>query len=200
MNIALHGPQLQRRLSVGPYDRLYAARPDNILWGDNPSRVVQKFLEKSVNDGLVLDAGCGDGANSVALERNGFSVVGLDISSLALRGLMNRFARHKQRCVGTYFNEDVNDFILGQQYFEFDCIVSCGLFHCLANERRVRSHRLLLERFLRPGGTFLFSSLTNEIPLPVDHKTPGIYLPALDEIYKILDGMEIMHSEAGAID
>lgn len=200
MNMHMHRPELIERLLAGPYDELYAARPDNILWGDQPSRLVQQFLSTQSNGGRALDVGCGDGANALSLETSGFDVVGVDISSLALRGLRNRFALRGRQTRGKYLNEDVIEFPSHGIHNSFDCIVSCGLFHCLPSDIRVEAHRALFELSLNPKGMILFSCLTNAIPLPRVHGTDTIQLATRDELEALFHEWDLVQSEYGIID
>jgi ubiquinone/menaquinone biosynthesis C-methylase UbiE len=184
---------------LGPYDTLYASRPEHILWGERPSRLVDQFLNETPPGKHALDLGCGDGVNALALEVAGLSVLGVDISYLALAGLRNRFARSGRKPLGTYLNADVRTLPNYGQDNKFDCIVSCGLFQCLDPNTRVEWHRALFERLLSPTGTILFSCLTNGIPLQPDHHTNNLYLVETNEIDRVFEGWMLLHAASGTI-
>ena len=148
MNMHIHELQQVEQIGSGPYDALYASSPENILWGETPSRLVSQYLRLSSRGSKALDVGCGDGVNALALEENEFDVVGVEISSIALAGLRNRFRRKKRVPAGRYLNESVVGFLSRTSEPRFDLIVSCGVFHCLSPRHRVRQHRELFDRFL----------------------------------------------------
>jgi len=181
----------------GPYDVLYASQPDYILWGDRPSRLVRDLIT-SGQSGRALDVGCGDGVNSLALERAGFDVVGVDISGLALRGLQNRFAKSGTPCRGRYLNADVCRASELDNERPFDVVVSCGLFHCLPKSARVEVHRRICEK-VRLGGLVLFSSITDEIPFPQHHGTQQFDLPDAGELELLFQGWTIRSTQLGVI-
>jgi cyclopropane fatty-acyl-phospholipid synthase-like methyltransferase len=182
----------------GPYDALYAAAPDHILWGENPTHLIKALSELSDNS-HVLDIGCGDGVNALALERRGYLVTGVDVSTLALKGLYNRFRISGTRMVGSYLNTAVTDFVRLQPTEQFDALISCGLFHCLQRSDRGRVHRALQMK-IRRGGLVLFSSLVDDIPLPEDHHTDRFDLPSTNEITALFDDWIIRSTQLGVID
>ena len=183
---------------VGPYDTLYASRTDNILWGPHPSHLVERAIAER-RPGVVLDVGCGDGVNALALEFAGFSLTGVDISSVALAGLRNRFARASAPLNGRYLHADIRTLDLSTEMRSFDVIVSCGLFHCLERGGRVEAHRRLF-KCLKAGGLILFSCLTEDTPLPLDHGTDGLDLASHDEIEQLFSGCDITSDERREIE
>jgi len=184
-----------RETNTKPYDTLYAASPNNILWATDHSHLL-RYLKPSCDKERVLDVGCGDGANALFLERAGYNVHGIDISALALSGLRNRFAVSAIACRGQYEIGDVHCWYPRVQ--KYSALVSCGLFQCLQRERRGSVHRRLLESVV-PGGIILFSALTNLIPLPEEHLTPGICLADLSEVKDLFAGMSLVYYREGTI-
>lgn len=183
-----------QRLRAGPYDELYASKPRNILWGNTPSRLITELFYIT-SRGRVLDIGCGDGVNALALEKAGFDVAGVDISTLALRGLQNRFTYSNQVSRGEYLNDDVRNVVFTGK---FDCIVSCGLFHCLPLGERIELH-LDIFNLLNNDGIIVFSCLTDLVSMPVNHGTPGLKLVANEEVRRLFDGWKLLHFESGII-
>lgn len=177
------------------YDSLYAARADYILWDDAPSRLAQ-LLVKCLPGGRVLDAGCGDGVNSVFLESKGFRVVGVDASELALKGLFARFSRAQVVPHGVYRIQDLCD---GPVRGEYDALLSCGLLHCLPEATRIGIHQAIQAQ-VRHGGYAFFSCLTEGISLPPDHGTPGVRLVHLDEINTLFADWQVFYCERGVIE
>jgi len=199
MNMHIHELQQIEQIGVGPYDILYASSPDNILWGETPSRLIDQYLKLSRPVGSALDVGCGDGVNALALEKRGFDVLGVEVSSIALAGLRNRFRRNQCVPAGRYINEDVARFLARPAQPRFDLVVSCGLFHCLSPRLRVQQHRILFERFLSPAGWVAFSTLTDRVPWPDDHEVNDIHLATRAEVTELFAGWTIVHSQEGII-
>ncbi len=182
-------------MNCGPYDLLYASVDNNILWGNEPSHLARKAKEYK-DCGTVLDVGCGDGVNSYFFENAGFRVKGIDVSSLALRGLRNRFNSHNRAILGNYIREDVSSGYRERE--KYDVIVSCGLFQCLSKRTRVSVHRNL-HKNLKRDGIIIFSSLTSKIPLPIEHCTHGLDLAGDQEIDELFNDLEIIYSKEGVI-
>ena len=179
----------------GKYDSLYAARHDNILWGERPGRLVSR-IHKYDPGTRVLDAGCGDGKNALFLESEGFEVTGIDSSQIALNGLVNRFRRAGRRPTGVYQVGDVCEF-QGMRG-EYDMIVSYGLFHCLAPETRIETH-LRLQQLVRVGGIVLLTCLLDSKALPEEHGTPDVVLVQGLEIARLFDEWALDYLETGEI-
>lgn len=181
----------------GPYDRLYAASPDYILWGDTPTHLLQHIPSRN-GLGTSLDVGCGDGVNSLALEQMGFRNVGIDISTIALQGLRNRAAIADFQLAGRYFQADLGRESEWNTVENVDVIVSCGLYHCLGAARRLESQRRIFGNVKR-GGTILFSSLIDDVAIDYDHGTDPFDLPNADEIEQLFDGLNVLNFKTGRI-
>lgn len=152
-------------------------------------------LTDYLSEGLVLDAGCGDGKNALYLEQRGFSVRGFDRSQVALHGLGNRFRQIRRPVRGIYHLLDARSFHSGRQ---FNALISYGLYHCLPVTERVAIHQTLQQAVL-PGGIVAFTCLTNSIPLPTGHQTPAVSLASVDEVRHLFDGWTMRHFEVGKI-
>lgn len=50
------------------------------MWERGSRKDIVPFMKKHLNEGNVIDIGCGDGYGSHVLKRSGFDVVGVDIS------------------------------------------------------------------------------------------------------------------------
>ncbi len=176
-----------------PYERLYASRPGP-LW-NVPGRLVRRIAEWLPSGTTIRDAGCGDGKNALFLVQSGYDVSGIDISSTAIGRLHKRFA-----CAG----EDSSSFAVGDVCTQpppderVDCLVSYGLYHCLGPKERVEQHRRLHE-VVRPGGYFLFCTLTDALPLPKTHRTPGITLASRDELNDLFGTENVVEVSTGTI-
>ena len=182
----------------GPYDRLYASREDNILWGEAPTHMLA-HLKGQPPGARTLDIGCGDGVNSMALEAMGFNNVGVEISALALNGLKNRAKKAGISLRGSYNRADVHHFSSSQFDEPLDAIVSCGLYHCLDYTMRLSVHRQIND-LVRRTGLILFSTLTDDIEVDESHGTDIFDLPSHEEIKSLFEGYDIISWKSGIID
>lgn len=178
------------------YDKLYAASPTGMVWGNSPGRLVAR-IPKLIPCGIVLDAGCGDGKNALFLEQHGYGVRGFDSSRLAITGLHKRFAAADWPISGRY---EVRDVMTGDYDFpeDVDVLISYGLFHCLPPRKRVQLHRRL-QRTVRIGGIVVFAALSNKIPLPASHNTPGVSLASSEEVELLFGGWDVVYEEQGVV-
>lgn len=185
-------------VTPSPYDRLYAAMPDNILWPSRPGRLVRRLSNWLPPGSSVLDAGCGDGKNALHLQRLGYRCKGFDSSRLALSGLVNRFRRGGLTPTDRFVLDSLETYRVEES--SVDCLLSYGLLHCVESSHRAEIHRRLCD-CVRPGGFLLFTALIDTLPLPAYHGTPGIRLVTHDEVAALLrPGWRILESTDGVID
>ncbi|MCK0149159.1 class I SAM-dependent methyltransferase [Marivita sp. S6314] len=121
----------------GGYDDGYRACP--CFWGKEPSSLVMKFLEENKVEGSrILDAGCGEGKNAVALAKLGADVTAIDCSEVALHNAQNAFGGNSVH----WQCSDVRNLEAGVK--PFDVVVAYGLLHCMPSADEIASlvHRL----------------------------------------------------------
>jgi SAM-dependent methyltransferase len=160
-----------------PYESLYCAVRDGLLWGSEPGRLVSQIMRWG-RLGTVLDVGCGDGKNSLFLESVGFRVVGIDVSEAAIAGLKRRAKLMQRNLTGRYVVGDATTLPFRGT---FDFIVSYGIYHAISPSTRMHFHQGLL-RLLRPGGYILFTCLTDQLAVPPQHFGMEVVLPSLCEV------------------
>lgn len=115
--------------------------------------LVSYIVDKRIRTGEALDLGCGAGRNAIYLAKQGFSVVGVDLSDNALSWA-------KQRTQGTDLSIQwmcANIFELDLQENSFDLIYDSGCFHHIAPHRR-STYLELIEKVLKPNGYFALCS------------------------------------------
>lgn len=113
---------------------------------DEPSPIVEDSLPWLSPPGLVLDAACGAGRNSLFLAHYGFVVVSVDISWRGLHLLAKRARR--ERLPVHPVHADLDRFHLPDE--AFDVIINTRFLH--------RSLMPEYERALKPGGLLLFET------------------------------------------
>ena len=111
--------------------------------------------------GRVLDVGCGTGTNSIWLARQGFEVVGLDISAEAIGIASRRAEEQGDSC--RFVNEDFLHFDVGDGEYIF--LFDRGCFHSIPTEKGRRSFVARAAQVLSPCGLWLSMIGNNDDPL-----------------------------------
>ena len=101
-------------------------KDDNIsTFGTEPNQPVKKYEHLFKKEWSILEAGCGEGRNSIYLASNGFSDIdAFDLSENAIAKLL-RIANKSSLHVNTWV-EDLRKFRFEKQY---DLIISFGTLH-----------------------------------------------------------------------
>ncbi len=133
------------------WEEIYSSRS----WGKYPPEELVRWVAKnfyqihkrdSVN---ILDVGCGTGACSWFIAREGFSVYGIDGSSAAIRVARERFDHEGLR--GEFTVGDFIDLPWPDEYFDGAIDVVALNHNTLTASRHVLSE---VRRVLKPGGYF----------------------------------------------
>ena len=102
------------------YDHYYQTED---LFGKPYPELIAFFTEYSKR-GKILDLGCGQGRNAIALARLGYSVTGIDNSKVGI-DQMNTIAQAENlNLIGQY-----GDMYAFRQFNEFDIILLDSMFH-----------------------------------------------------------------------
>lgn len=105
----------------------------------------------AVSPGPVLEVGCGTGTNALWLATQGFSVLGIDIASVAIEGARRKALGTKVDCRFEQM-DFLNDAVPEDS---FDFVFDCGCFHVF-DEPKDRAHfAARVASLLRPGGQWL---------------------------------------------
>jgi SAM-dependent methyltransferase len=128
-------PPPRERPIAHVYDAAYAGVPN---WDiGRPQRAFVRLAETGLVRGPVLDVGCGTGELSLFLARRGHDVLGVDLSSLAIRQ-----AREKgrwRRIDAHFLVWDALDLPrLGAAGLSFRTVVDSAMFHVLGDRERDR--------------------------------------------------------------
>lgn len=103
-----------------PYDKYY--QTEN-LFGD-PSPELIEFFAEYPKKGNILDLGCGQGRNAIALARLGYDVTGIDNSKVGIEQMNQIGQTENLNLVGK-----VADIYAFDRFVEFDIILLDSMFH-----------------------------------------------------------------------
>jgi SAM-dependent methyltransferase len=165
--------------SDGGYDDGYRSCP--CFWGTEPSSLVQaEFAPVADLTGrVVLDAGCGEGKNSIYLARKGASVKAVDVSQIAIDNAKRAWVDHS---VVEWIVGGIENLLLTRN--SIDVVIAYGLFHCLNAENVVRSVAAKLKDATKVGGVHIVCAFNDRSQDLSAH--PG-FTPLLMSHVKLLD-------------
>lgn len=134
------------------FAQVYDELMDNVPYREW-SRYLQGLLrEYGIDQGLVLDLGCGTGSVTEALADLGFDMIGVDYSEDMLE-----IARQKRTASGhdiLYLLQDMREFEL---YGTVKAVVSiCDSMNYLMTEEDLEQVFRLVNNYLDPAGIFIF--------------------------------------------
>src|SRR5271157_2498366 len=145
-------------MTDGGYDSGY--RACQCFWGTEPGSLVVKLsvLVSSFVGLKVLDAGCGEGKNSLFFAAKGAVIHGVDISEIAIAHA--RDLASANAVYGIEFEvKDIRDMKLSSG--QFDVVVAYGLFHCLRGIEDISTLCWRLQSATRGGGYFILCALNS---------------------------------------
>jgi SAM-dependent methyltransferase len=132
------------------YDAAYTGVPN---WDvGRPQRPFVYLVEAGLVRGPVLDLGCGTGELALFLARQGFGVLGIDISP---EGIRQARAKARWRRIDAEFLEWDATYVgrLADAGLTFPTAVDSAMFHVLRDGERTRVVEGL-GRVVRPGGLY----------------------------------------------
>lgn len=120
-------------------------------WTDHIHKILCKH---NINDGLVLDLGCGSGTLTGMLSDKGYDMTGIDASVEMLEKAMEK---RGERDI-LYLNQDIRAFEL---YGTMRAVISvCDPLNYITDKRELRHVFRLVNNYLDPGGLFIFDMHT----------------------------------------
>jgi len=119
-------PNAKKTEMAVTYDKHY--QTEN-LFGDPYSELIE-FLAEYPKRGKVLDLGCGQGRDAIALARLGYSVTGIDNSKVGIDQMNKVGQAENLNLVGQV--EDIYGF---NQFDKFDVILLDSMFHFAKKEK-----------------------------------------------------------------
>lgn len=159
----------------GGYDLGY--KNCSCFWGDQPGSLVHKFLllKPKVIDIDILDAGCGEGKNSIYFARKGAKVKAIDVSQVALANAKKAWKDYK---LVDWICGDIRTVSFSEK--KFDLIVMYGLLHCLEEATEIKETIQKMQELTKFGGHHIICSFNkrsqdlsahpNFFPTLLDHQ------------------------------
>jgi SAM-dependent methyltransferase len=124
-----------------------------------PQPAFVRLADQGRLTGLLLDAGCGTGENSLLAASRGADVVGIDLSPTAIAR-----AREKASERGLTARFEVADALdLGRLAFSVDTVIDSGVFHVFNDDDRAR-YVASLAAALRPAGVCYLMCFSDRQP------------------------------------
>lgn len=134
------------------FSKVYDILMDNVNYKEWGKYITSLLKEYNVNNGLVLELGCGTGSICEYLAKKGYDVIGIDNSIDMLN-----VAREKKEESGLdilYINQDMREFEL---YGTVKAVISsCDSINYVTNKRDLVKAFKLVNNYLDPGGVFIF--------------------------------------------
>ncbi|MCH1984312.1 class I SAM-dependent methyltransferase [Ruminococcus sp. OA3] len=122
---------------------------DYDAWSDY---LIELLREYGVNEGLVLELGCGTGSMTQRLAASGYDMIGVDLSDDMLE-----IAQEKRIQAGLeilYLQQDMREFEL---YGTVRAVVSvCDSLNYILEDEELLEVFCLVNNYLDPGGVFVF--------------------------------------------
>lgn len=138
--------------AYGSFASVYDTFMDNVPYEQWSGYLVSLLQEYGIEDGLVLDLGCGTGSLTEQLAKKGYDMIGVDNSSDMLEIAMDKKAASGLDIL--YLMQDMRDFEL---YGTVKAVVSiCDSMNYILSEDELTTVFRLVNNYLDPGGIFIF--------------------------------------------
>jgi 2-polyprenyl-3-methyl-5-hydroxy-6-metoxy-1,4-benzoquinol methylase len=111
------------------YDKYY--QKENYFGHSYPALI--EFFKTHQLGGKILDLGCGQGRNALALARLGYSVVGVDLSKVGIEQMIIKAKKENLDVKGIV--GDINKFMISNKY---DIILLDSMLHFYKERQRKR--------------------------------------------------------------
>lgn len=138
--------------AYGSFAAVYDTFMDDIPYGEWCGYLTGLLKEYGVEDGLVLELGCGTGTGTALLSDAGYDMIGIDNSMDMLQIAMEK--REKAGSDILYLLQDMRELEL---YGTVRAVVSiCDSMNYLTDYQDLVTVLRLVNNYLDPGGIFLF--------------------------------------------
>ncbi|WP_033124569.1 class I SAM-dependent methyltransferase [Eubacterium sp. ER2] len=138
--------------AYGSFSEVYDTFMDNVPYREWAGYIEEKLRQQGIEEGLVLDLGCGTGSMTEELADAGYDMIGVDSSTEMLEQ-----AFEKKETSGhdiLYLLQDMREFEL---YGTVRAVVSaCDCVNYITDPEELLEVFRLVNNYLDPGGIFLF--------------------------------------------
>ncbi len=135
---------------------VYDTFMDNVPYEEWGEYLHELLIEYEIEDGLILDLGCGTGTMTEILASKGYDMTGVDFSEEMLDIAMQKRAKSGHDIL--YLMQDMREFEL---YGTVRAIVSvCDSMNYLTEDGDLEEVFRLANNYLDPGGLFIFDMNT----------------------------------------
>jgi SAM-dependent methyltransferase len=146
------------RSNLISWEDAYKTRPPWDIGRPQPA-FVELIQAGELNMGKLLDVGCGTGENALYLAEEGFSVVGVDLSTRAIDAAKAKASERKLKVDFILANALSLDLKNGY----FDDAIDSGLFHTFNDVDRIAFARQIA-RVLKTGGRYFMLCFSDKEP------------------------------------
>lgn len=142
--------------SYRSFAQVYDLFMNNIPYAEWADYVQSLLKEYAIEDGLVLELGCGTGSVTEELASKGYDMIGIDNSEDMLEMAMEK--RYESGYDILYLLQDMREFEL---YGTVRAIISiCDSINYITEEEDLLEVFRLVNNYLDPGGMFIFDMKT----------------------------------------
>ena len=134
------------------FAEVYDTFMDNVPYKEWAEYLAELLQEYDIEDGLVLDLGCGTGSLTEILATKGYDMIGADGSAEMLEIAMEKKAQSGHDIL--YLLQDMREFEL---YGTVRAVVSvCDCVNYITDEKELEQVFRLVNNYLDPEGIFIF--------------------------------------------
>ena len=134
------------------FAEVYDTFMDNVPYEEWAEYLAELLREYDIEDGLVLDLGCGTGSLTEILATKGYDMIGADGSAEMLEIAMEKKAQSGHDIL--YLLQDMREFAL---YGTVRAVVSvCDCVNYITDEKELEQVFRLVNNYLDPEGIFIF--------------------------------------------
>ena len=138
------------------FARVYDIFMDNVEYEKWAEYLIGSLKEYGIEDGIVLELGCGTGVMTELLAESGYDMIGVDNSEEMLGEAMEKRAESGHEIL--YLEQDMREFEL---YGTVRAIVSvCDCMNYILEPEDLTEVFRLVNNYLDPGGVFIFDMNT----------------------------------------
>lgn len=138
--------------AYGDFAKVYDMFMDNIPYEEWCTYLTELLREYNIEEGLVLELGCGTGSMTQLLAARGYDMIGIDNAPQMLQKAIEK--REEQGSSILYLLQDMREFEL---YGTVGAVVSvCDSINYITDEEDLVEVFRLVNNYLDPGGIFIF--------------------------------------------